>query len=538
MAEEKREWLPASEWNDAVEKITAAQTRLDPYGRDSRPPEELGEPIDPDDPSTFPKELVESFSESDDRFQAWLTLATKPLYFPPDRRRVKQEFTEHYEERVESLTEHGRSLGAARKKAVEMLGSPVETGALLRQVHKPWLGWVLRLVRLVLVVAAGWLLLCLIGGKLSSDIVDVGNRNEASSSITVLTRRAWYCSDKAELGPWEICVEDVDFYLHREEVVYDDGSSEPQEYMYLAPDGEPAEKVSVTEHAYCKILISYTGMPWNKMNDQVVDRMLRLELPSGERYVNRSGSAGRNYYAWSKTFFKHTYHTGLRTYTTSIYLDWVPYTEEWLDLIFDPGDGTEKRLRIYFMDWIAEPGFEPEPMPEDAAAAADRRAGAMWEQVFLAEPETLWTKAWTTAAPTPEDAPFSVELAREISFRDDVEQALAVIEENGYDHLLPYEARDCVRMRCVLCFPGKLTDQPIDLRMLHDVLRITEQGADPGAADVEFSAYTPPDRYSNAALIVVEWNGREGAEAYALRCEMPGREPYTLTLMPGEEVTP
>ena len=95
MAEEKREWLPASEWNDAVEKITAAQTQADHMDCDSRPREEQREPVEATDLNAYPKGMVESVAAyfSQERFQTWLKRATKPLRYPPDRRQVKKEFT-------------------------------------------------------------------------------------------------------------------------------------------------------------------------------------------------------------------------------------------------------------------------------------------------------------------------------------------------------------------------------------------------------------------------------------------------------------
>lgn len=87
-----------------------------------------------------------------DQFARWLSKAVKPVNFPPDRSAVEQELVEHFEERVEGFTTHGMGSVEAMQTAVERLGSPEETGALLRKVHKPWLGWLLRTARVLLVL--------------------------------------------------------------------------------------------------------------------------------------------------------------------------------------------------------------------------------------------------------------------------------------------------------------------------------------------------------------------------------------------------
>lgn len=87
-----------------------------------------------------------------DLFAGWLSQAAKPVYFPPDRRAVEAELVEHFEERVEGFTTHGMGSVEAMRSAVERLGDPRQTGALLRKVHKPWLGWLLRTARVLLVL--------------------------------------------------------------------------------------------------------------------------------------------------------------------------------------------------------------------------------------------------------------------------------------------------------------------------------------------------------------------------------------------------
>lgn len=83
-------------------------------------------------------------------FHSWIEEAVDGLSFPPDRKRVRQELTDHYLDRRDELHARGLSWWDAELAAVEALGDPVETGRLLRAVHKPWLGWLLRLARVLL----------------------------------------------------------------------------------------------------------------------------------------------------------------------------------------------------------------------------------------------------------------------------------------------------------------------------------------------------------------------------------------------------
>lgn len=85
-------------------------------------------------------------------FQSWIEEAVDGLSFPPDRKRVRQELTDHYLDRRDELRARGLSWRDAELAAVEALGDPTETGRLLRAVHKPWLGWLLRIARVVLFI--------------------------------------------------------------------------------------------------------------------------------------------------------------------------------------------------------------------------------------------------------------------------------------------------------------------------------------------------------------------------------------------------
>ena len=78
MEKEKTEWLPAAAWNDSWEEKTGVDALAD-----------------------------------------WLKKATRPLYWPPDRRQVRRELRDHVDERVEGLQNRGLSLGDARRETLK-----------------------------------------------------------------------------------------------------------------------------------------------------------------------------------------------------------------------------------------------------------------------------------------------------------------------------------------------------------------------------------------------------------------------------------
>ncbi len=87
----------------------------------------------------------------------WLRDAVKYVKFPPDRRRVREELFEHMLSRNLELLAQGRSEAEAARLACEAMGDPEEVGRALAAVHKPFWGYFLRALRilLILVLLAG-----------------------------------------------------------------------------------------------------------------------------------------------------------------------------------------------------------------------------------------------------------------------------------------------------------------------------------------------------------------------------------------------
>lgn len=87
-------------------------------------------------------------------FQNWRATVVAQVRFKPDRAAIQQELTAHYEDHVRDLERLKYPTELAEKRAVEAMGDPEEIGRALDRVHKPWLGWLWKVSRILLVVLA------------------------------------------------------------------------------------------------------------------------------------------------------------------------------------------------------------------------------------------------------------------------------------------------------------------------------------------------------------------------------------------------
>ncbi len=83
----------------------------------------------------------------------WLRDAVKYVRFPPDRRRVQEELYSHMIARNRDFLEEGYSEEEADRRSTEAMGDPEEVGRALAAVHKPFWGYCLLCLRIVLVLS-------------------------------------------------------------------------------------------------------------------------------------------------------------------------------------------------------------------------------------------------------------------------------------------------------------------------------------------------------------------------------------------------
>ncbi len=508
MAEEKREWLPASEWNDAVEKITAAQTRLDPKGgawlnpmgrawlnsmcREQLSPEEWYKhnysTVQTTNQKAVQNDLDDPLSANEGfkQFQAWIKTATKPLLFPADRKRVKQELAEHYEERVESLTENGMSLDDAREKAVELLGSPEETGALLRRVHKPWLGWVLWLLRLVV---AALLIVALVepiseSGNLrfwtkhrvlqKFNLADRTYENGTKHQITTIAERTWTAGEDIEFGPFTVSCEDVIYRYQREEWLseYDD-------------EREPEYRQEV------HVLLRFTGAPWEKLSEDV------SVVDSNGNFYTGGAVFGTSEYVsvWKQRVLPWAYVVDVNRNF------WGEKTVNRLDILLGQGESAQK-LSVWLGDWELR-DVEALPGEEEINTAS------MVER--LTDQCTEWKELGAAAPAAERKDAMELSILRAVLLPNaEMDQEPTEAEEGDF------QTPDCGTVECILAVRGDMALQPFAADVLEQRLRIVDPAQGPDAPAIHCSIIKK-EICRNVSFWEVCWDTVPGTKEYELQ---------------------
>lgn len=87
----------------------------------------------------------------------WLDRATAKIRFAPDRSAVRRELDDHIRDRQEGYLARGLDTHEAEQRAVADMGDPNAIAEELGRLHAPWWGWLWKLSRAALVLAAVWL---------------------------------------------------------------------------------------------------------------------------------------------------------------------------------------------------------------------------------------------------------------------------------------------------------------------------------------------------------------------------------------------
>lgn len=82
-----------------------------------------------------------------DRFDAWRDAVLEQVRFWPDRERIGQELTEHWEDHREDLLRVGYPEDEAEARTLAAMGDPAAVGKALDREHSPLLGWLWELSR-------------------------------------------------------------------------------------------------------------------------------------------------------------------------------------------------------------------------------------------------------------------------------------------------------------------------------------------------------------------------------------------------------
>lgn len=84
-----------------------------------------------------------------DKFQIWVDAVCEQVRFQPDRKAIARELRVHYEDHVKDLLRLGRDPALAEERALAAMGDAQEVGRALDKVHKPWLGWLWEVSRVL-----------------------------------------------------------------------------------------------------------------------------------------------------------------------------------------------------------------------------------------------------------------------------------------------------------------------------------------------------------------------------------------------------
>lgn len=95
-------------------------------------------------------------------FDDWCCHAVAQIRFKPDRQAVFNELKAHLEDHYDDLCNRGYSPEQARCLALEAMGSAEDIAPQLGHIHKPWLGYLYRIVKWITIPACACALFLLI----------------------------------------------------------------------------------------------------------------------------------------------------------------------------------------------------------------------------------------------------------------------------------------------------------------------------------------------------------------------------------------
>ena len=83
----------------------------------------------------------------------WCDRAVGHVRFRPDRKAIERELTEHYMDHRQDLRRIGHDPELASQRALRAMGDPDEVGRALDRAHRPWLGWLWEVSRVLAALA-------------------------------------------------------------------------------------------------------------------------------------------------------------------------------------------------------------------------------------------------------------------------------------------------------------------------------------------------------------------------------------------------
>lgn len=258
--------------------------------------------------------------------EQWCDTAVSYIRFPPDRPAVRQELFEHMQDKYDGYIEEGLTPSEAERKTIQEMGSDRETGLLLRQIHKPYLGWLWRATQWMFAIA---LILAVVNCFRWVDDLHISGEEDFWMGST-----DHYVSETGNYRGERILYVEPDCSAHLDGYTFTVTKAVCWEYSY------DDEEFRGNDCFY--FLMEVTNpRPWAGYTE--APRWFHAVDSLGNHYYSRFEEDGSRD---ERSIRGNGYRTGLFTYTFSMWIEnYCSQEAQWLELYYDR-DGRDVRLRI------------------------------------------------------------------------------------------------------------------------------------------------------------------------------------------------
>jgi len=125
-------------------------------------------------------------------FSTWFQQVRKQVRFRPDHDVIERELAAHYEDHYQDLRRLGYDESLAQERAIRAMGDPVQVGKALDAAHKPWLGWLWMISKVICQICVTLALLFFFCGPLTPLIDNLQDQNDWDGDYYRMPEYFWY----------------------------------------------------------------------------------------------------------------------------------------------------------------------------------------------------------------------------------------------------------------------------------------------------------------------------------------------------------
>ena len=140
-------------------------------------------------------------------FWRWCDYAVCFIKYKPDRKWISEELYGHLEDKYDHLVSSGMDEKEAEKEALKAMGDASEVGRELAKVHKPFLGYLLRCTKVILVLAIISLIIH------SFNIIPIVSRYINGGMESVVEENLWNTPEEGDIFYYPDCRDKSDGYI-------------------------------------------------------------------------------------------------------------------------------------------------------------------------------------------------------------------------------------------------------------------------------------------------------------------------------------